>query len=58
MILRGTCYYLIGGFGGLIALDLGWRPAIVYGGFSAALLAMGLVSPLAGQTVDILAVGR
>lgn len=39
-------------FGELIAADLGWSRTRVYGGFSLALLAMGLVSPLVGRHID------
>ncbi|WP_158816480.1 MFS transporter [Methylocapsa sp. S129] len=52
LISWGVTYYLVGGFGALIAADLGWTGDAVYGGFSAALLTMGLVSPFAGRLVD------
>jgi MFS family permease len=52
LVSWGISYYLIGGFGELIAADLGWTRAVVYGGFSGALLVMGLVSPLAGRLID------
>nr|WP_249159241.1 MFS transporter [Bradyrhizobium tropiciagri] len=52
MISWGATYYLIGGFGEQIVADLGWSRDIVYGGFAAALLVMGVASPLAGQWVD------
>nr|WP_276558911.1 MFS transporter [Bradyrhizobium elkanii] len=52
MISWGATYYLIGGFGEQIAADLGWSRDIVYGGFAAALLVMGVTSPLAGRWVD------
>ncbi|AOO82761.1 MFS transporter [Bosea vaviloviae] len=52
LISWGISYYLIGSFGELIANDLGWSGAVVYGGFSAALLVMGLTSPLVGRLVD------
>ncbi|HTO83878.1 MAG TPA: MFS transporter [Methylomirabilota bacterium] len=48
----GISYYLIGGFGDLIIADLGWSRSVVHGGFSAALVVMGLVSPLAGRCID------
>src|SRR5262249_35554718 len=41
-----------GGFGDLIIADLGWSRSVVHGGFSAALVVMGLVSPLAGRSID------
>nr|WP_233286219.1 MFS transporter [Bradyrhizobium brasilense] len=52
MISWGATYYLIGGFGEQIAADLGWSRDIAYGGFAAALLVMGVTSPLAGRWVD------
>ncbi|TXH35950.1 MAG: MFS transporter [Rhodospirillaceae bacterium] len=52
LICWGTIYYLIGGFGDLMAADLGWSQSLVYGGFSLALLVMGLVSPLVGRLID------
>lgn len=52
LISWGVSYYLIGGFGDLIAADLGWSREVVHGGFSAALLVMGLSSPLAGSLID------
>lgn len=52
LICWGVSFYLIGVFGERIAADLGWSRALVYGGFSVALLVMGLVSPLAGRLID------
>ena len=52
LISWGVTYYLIGVFGEEIAADLGWSRDLVYGGFAACLLAMGLMSPLAGRIVD------
>ncbi|UFX42504.1 MFS transporter [Bradyrhizobium sp. 41S5] len=52
LISWGATYYLIGGFGEQISADLGWGRDIVYGGFAAALLVMGVASPLAGRWVD------
>lgn len=52
LICWGITYYLIGGFGASIVADLGWPPTLVYGGFSAALLVMGLVSPVTGRLID------
>ncbi|MDE2609501.1 MAG: MFS transporter, partial [Burkholderiales bacterium] len=52
LVCWGITYYLIGGFGALIVADLRWAPTIVYGGFSAALLVMGLVSPVTGRLID------
>lgn len=52
LISWGVTYYLIGGFGELIAADLHWSGDTVHGGFSVALLVTGLVSPWAGRLVD------
>ncbi|MFC7399864.1 MFS transporter [Chelatococcus sp. GCM10030263] len=52
LIAWGISYYLIGGFGEMIAADLGWSRDLVYGGFALALLVMGLTSPLAGRLID------
>lgn len=48
----GVTFYLIGALGPAMAADLGWNGATVYGGFSAAIVTMALVSPLAGMAVD------
>ena len=52
LICWGITYYLIGALGELIAADLGWSRSLVYGGFSAALLTMGVSSPLVGRMID------
>jgi hypothetical protein len=51
-ISSGVTYYLIGGFGDQMVADLGWSRDIIYGGFALSLLAMGVMSPLAGRLVD------
>jgi hypothetical protein len=43
-VLWGVSYYLVGVFGERIARDLGWSQTLVFGGFSVALVVMGLVS--------------
>lgn len=48
----GVSYYLIGGLGEEMAAALGWSRDLVYGGFTVALLVMGLTSPLAGRLID------
>lgn len=48
----GVTYYLIGALGPLMAADLGWSAAIIHGGFSVALVVMGLVSPMIGRLLD------
>ncbi|MBV9114044.1 MAG: MFS transporter [Hyphomicrobiales bacterium] len=52
LICWGISYYLIGGFGDLIAADLGWSRTLVFGGFSAALVVMGLTSQWTGRAID------
>lgn len=52
LVSWGVSYYLIGAFGDLIAEDLGWSREVVHGGFSVALLVMGLSSPYAGSLID------
>ena len=48
----GVTFYLIGALGPAMTADLGWNAATVYGGFSAAIVTMALVSPAAGMAVD------
>lgn len=52
LITWGISFYLAGAFGPAIAADLGWSQARVYGGFSLAIVTMGLASPLAGRAID------
>ena len=52
LICWGITYHLIGALGERIAADLGWSRSLIYGGFSAALLVMGLASPLVGRSID------
>lgn len=52
LVLWGVSYYLIGVFGERIARDLGWSQTLVFGGFSAALVVMGLVSAPVGRLID------
>lgn len=52
LVSWGVSYYLVGVFGDAIAADLDWSRAVVHSGFSAALLVMGLSSPLAGSLID------
>jgi len=48
----GTSYYCLGVLADPIAVDTGWSSGLVYSGFTAALLAMGLVSAWVGRAVD------
>ncbi len=52
IVCWGISYYLIGGFGPLIAAEFGWSPAWIYGGFSFALVMMGLCSAWVGRRID------
>jgi MFS family permease len=52
LVCWGISYYLIGGFGDRMVADLGWSRSLVYGGFSAALVVMGLTSHLTGRLID------
>ncbi len=52
LVCWGITYYLIGVFGELMVADLGWSRTLVYGGFSTALLVMGLASPPVGRLID------
>jgi MFS family permease len=48
----GTSYYCLGVLAGPIATDTGWSRSLVYFGFTAALLAMGLVATAVGRAID------
>ena len=52
LISWGTAYYLIGNFGAIIAARHGWDSAVVYAGFSSALLVMGICSSTCGRLID------
>lgn len=52
LINWGVTYYLIGGFATRIGAETGWTPTVVHGGFSAALLVMGLSSGTIGRLID------
>lgn len=52
LVCWGVSFYLIGALGVSIAADTGWSGAVVYGGFSAALVVMGIVSPAVGRAID------
>lgn len=52
LVCWGISYYLIGAFAELMTADLGWSRSLVYGGFSAALVTMGVASPLVGHAID------
>jgi MFS family permease len=48
----GTSYYCLGVLAGPISQDTGWSRGFVFLGFTAALLAMGLVSGAVGHAID------
>ncbi|MDM0044972.1 MFS transporter [Variovorax dokdonensis] len=48
----GTLHYLIGLFAAPIERELGWSPTFVQGGFSLALVIMGLASYRVGAWID------
>lgn len=52
LVCWGVSYYLIGIFGEAIATEMQWSRPLVYGGFSAGLVVMGLTSPLTGSIID------
>jgi len=52
LVCWGITYYLIGVLGPLIVADLHWSSAVVYGGFSVALLVMAASSAVVGRWLD------
>ena len=52
LVMWGITYYQIALFGGPIADETGWSKTAVFGGFSAALVVMGLVSAWTGRLID------
>jgi hypothetical protein len=48
----GTSYYCLGVLAGSISRDMGWSRGFVFLGFTAALLAMGIVSNAVGRAID------
>jgi MFS family permease len=48
----GTSYYCLGVLAGPISADTGWSRGLVFLGFTAAVLAMGLVSGAVGRAID------
>jgi MFS family permease len=52
LVAWGVTYYLVGVLGPRIGADLGLPPTLVYGGFSLALVVMGLASPAVGRGVE------
>jgi len=54
----GTLYYAFGVLAPAMAADLGWSGEWVFGALSLALLAAGLVAPIAGRWADQYGAGR
>jgi hypothetical protein len=52
LVCWGVSYYVVGVFAQRIAADLRLGAVAVQGGFSAALVVMGVASPLVGRLVD------
>lgn len=52
MVNWGLSYYALGVFGPAIGADLGFSPELTYGGFSLALVTMGLSSGWLGRQID------
>jgi len=52
LVCWGISYYLVALFAPFMTAELGWSTAAVHGGFSAALVVMGLTSPLVGRLID------
>jgi hypothetical protein len=51
LVCWGITYYLVGVFADPITADLGWPAAVTHGGFSLALVVMGLASPWVGRLI-------
>lgn len=52
LVMWGVTYYQIALFGGPIADEMGWSKTVVFGGFSAALVVMGVISGWTGRLID------
>ena len=52
LVCWGISYYLIGVFAQRMTAELHWSPALIQGGFSAALVVMGISSPAVGRVID------
>jgi MFS family permease len=52
LVCWGVSYYLIGILGEAIARDMAWASAVVFGGFSWALVVMGALSGVVGRAID------
>ncbi len=52
LVAWGCLHYIIGVFGADIGKSLGWSQVVVHGGFSCALVVMGLTSKAVGAWID------
>lgn len=52
LLCWGVSYYLVAIFGERIGQETGWSGAVVFGGFSAALVTTGIASPFVGRAID------
>lgn len=52
LIMWGITYYLVAIMGEPVVRETGWSKTAVYGGFSAALVVMGLTSAWIGRLID------
>ena len=52
LLCWGITYYMIGSLGEWMIADLGWSRSFIYGGFSVALVVMGLSSSFIGRLFD------
>ena len=52
LVVWGISYYLVGVFGDAIAAEQGWPLSVVHGGFSVALLTMGVTSSTIGRAIE------
>ena len=48
----GTSYYCLGVLAASIIAETGWSRSLVFSGFTAGLIAIGVVSPWAGKLID------
>jgi MFS family permease len=53
LVMWGISYYMVAVFGQPIAAEMGWSRTEVFGGFSVALLTMGLLSSRIGRAIDV-----
>ena len=52
LVCWGVSYYLVALFAAPISAETGWSQTLIYGGFSAAIVVMGIVSGAVGRAID------